>query len=346
MKRLVFYSFILYIIICLIFQNCRESSISKLDFPIEVDLKSTSISIPVKVYGKLSSVIIYNDLLLCIEPFSDSIYSVFKLPSCSFIGSFGTNGRGPNEFNQPAASNTSLYENGIVSYDLSDRFFKIDLSEYITNKTVKVSNIKLPGEISMLNNGFMLNDSIIIGKPYVGGKDNSPFVRYNINSGKVESFGIWPDIYPVDREKLFWSIYSGRSRVKPDQSMFATFVFKVKMFQIYKSNGDLYKEKIIETQEDFFENEWIRPYPIQYYTCVRATDSYIYALNVACPGPKMPENIPTLEIWDWEARPIAKISLDIPVNQFDISKDGKFMYCIDWNTMDKIFLYDLTRIFD
>lgn len=343
MKRFLL-GILIFCVIISSFQSCRKSRFSKLDFPIYVNLKCKPIDIPIKIYGKLSSVVIFNDLLVSIEPYGDSIFSVFKLPSCSYIGSFGMNGRGPNEFNQPAGSNTSLYENGIVFYDLSDRFFKIDLTEYITNRTFKISTIKLPGEISTLNNGFMLNDSIICGKPYFGGKDNSPFIMYNINSRKIESFGIWPDIYPEDKKKLFYSIYQGRSRVKPDQSMFATFVFKVKMFQIYKSNGDIYKEKIIETQDNFFENGWIKPYPNFYYTCVRTTDSYIYTLNVSCPGPKMPENKPTLEVWDWEARPIAKIALDISVNQFDITKDGKFMYCIDWNTMDKIFLYDLTKV--
>ncbi len=316
----------------------------KLDFPSQVELKSKSISIPPKIFAQLSSIIVHNNLLISIEPNNDTIFSVFELPGCKYVASFGINGRGPNEFNRPDARNAVSTKNGICFKDLSDRFIDLDLTSFTKNKSFKSHITKLPGEIEALNNGFRLNDSIICGMPYVGGKDNKPYIRYNINSKKVESFGTWPSLYPKVNDELLWLIYPGRSRVKPDQSMFVTFMFNIKMFRIYKNTGQLYKEIIMETQDNFFEGQWIRSYPVTYYTCVRVTDKYIYALNASCIGPEMPKKNPTLEIWDWNGNPVTKIQLDIPVSQFDIANDGKILYCIDWSTMDRIFTYNLEKI--
>jgi hypothetical protein len=341
MKRFSFALFILTMNLILVAQSNRTR---KVDFPKQIKLINQAISIPPKIYAQLSSIIIYNNLLISIEPNNDTIFSVFKLPSCKFISSFGINGRGPNEFARPDARNAVATKLGLNLKDLSDRFINIDLSDFIKTNVFNISFTKLPGELEALNNGFQLNDSVICGMPYMGGRNNKPYIRYNLKTKKVETFGTWPELYPKEREKIFWLIYSGRSRVKPDKSMFATFMFDVKMFRIYKNTGELYKEVIIETQDNFFNGQWIRSYPLNYYTCIRATDSYLYALNEACSGPEMPKNLPTLEIWDWNGNPVAKIQLDISVSQFDITKDGKMMYCIDWSTMDKIFTYNLESV--
>lgn len=315
-------------------------------FPIQIKLKSKSIPTPPKFYGKMSSILIFNNLLISIEPYNDTIFSIFELPNCNFISSFGINGRGPNEFATPDSRNAFVTKNGITFKDLSERFISIDLTNYLKNRTYVLHITKLPGELEILNNSFWLNDSTICGLPYIGGRFNKPYIRYNINTKKIDPFGIWPNIYPhrKETEKQSWIIYAGRSRVKPDQSMFVTFMFNIKMFRIYMNSGELFKEIILETQDNFFEGNEIRSYPKMYYTCIRTTDKYIFALNTACSIAEMPKKVPTLEIWDWNGKPIAEIQLDIPVNQFDITQDGKLVYCNDWNTMDKLYIYDVSGI--
>lgn len=324
--------------------NAQSSRPKNTEFPIQIEPSSRSITIPPKIYGHLSSIIIYKNLLVSIEPYNDTIFSVFKLPSCKYLGCFGINGRGPDEYFRPDARNAVATNNGVLLKDLSDRFIFTDLNNYLENRTFRTRVIKVPGELEALNNGFLLNDSIVCGMPYVGGRENKPYVKFDMNTKKVEYFGYWPTLYKGVKDKANWILYSGRSRVKPDRSMFVTFMFYVRMFRIYRCSGELYQEVILETPQKLIENGELRPYPKQFYTCIRVTNDLILALNTACSGPEMPKTNPTLEIWNWNGKPVAKVLLDRPISQFDIENEGKLLYCIEWNTMDKIFVYNLSEV--
>lgn len=321
-----------------------QGKVQKIVFPISKSVSHKTISIPPKIYASLSTILIYENYLVSIEPDSDTIFSIFQLPGCKYIGSFGKIGRGPGEFFTFDARNAFVTQDGIKFKDTRNQFVEVNLRSYLKTGKPSLTIIKLPGEMDTMSDGFQLNDSIYCGRPYMGGRDNKPYIRCNIKTKVVETYGEWPNLYPKERQKTFWTLYGGRSRVKPDKTMYVSFLNVIKMFRIYDSAGNLKKEVVMELQDNLFDGDWIKSYPVLYYTCIRTTNKYIYALNIACRGPDSPKTIPSLEIWDWNGNPIANLKLDIPVSQFDITRDGKSVYCIDWVTMDKIFLYDLGDI--
>ena len=67
------------------------------DFPKKISPKYEEYEVP-PVLLKPSRLIIIDTLLLVYQGRPDTIFSLFKLPECSFITSFGIKGRGPDEF--------------------------------------------------------------------------------------------------------------------------------------------------------------------------------------------------------------------------------------------------------
>ena len=115
------------------------------------------------------------------------------------------------------------------------------------------------------------------------------------------------------------------------------------MFMIYNSNCTIEKKILLEKQKDFFDGKWITKNPIKYYTCVRATNEYLFVLCHNEHTQNLPNNKPTLEIWDWNGNPIAYLKLDQPICSFDVTDDNSKIYATSFNDMDKIFLYKIRK---
>jgi len=340
---------IILLLLPVLFLNINNGPLQKLErieFPIVDNISSVGIQVPPIIFTQRSEVVLTGEYFIVIEPHAEKIFSVFKLPDCTYLGGFGKLGRGPLEFHYPDAWTATRSPDGIKIFDVNKGLLYIDLNDFLFNKTYSINkHIRLPGELYPLNDAFQLNDSIICGIPYAGFVDKA-YARYNIRSLKLDYFGEYPSLYPEIREKLFWLIYGRRSTVKPDESKFASFCWQVKMFRIYRNDGTLEKEVVMEKQRDFFDGEWIRMNPIKYYGAIKSTDNYIYALCENERTHNLLENIPTLEIWDWKGNPIACLKLDKSICTFDIDEASMKIYCIDRQITDKIFVYDLCKVLE
>ncbi len=322
-------------------QNTDSSSVR---FPIQESISGYAYETPPVIFSKNNNIIVAGNYLIEIEPSSSTIFSVFELPDVNYIGGFGAKGRGPKDFPLVDAL-TANYEDGDISiYDLQNGFMFINLDDFHENKDYAILNtLKIPLSLSPLNDAILLTDSVICGQPYGGQRDES-YVRFNVLSNEVDYFGDYPDLYLTSRKNIFWQIYNRRSVVKPDKTKFASFCSQIKMFRIYNNDGTLGKEVVMETQEDFFEDEWIRINPIKYYGIVQATDDYIYVLCENANDDDLLDNKPTLEIWDWDGNPIASFSLDRSISAFDVTMDNKSIYCTDRTVVDSIYRYDISEI--
>lgn len=230
-------------------------------------------------------------------------------------------------------------------YDVQRGFLFINLKKFeLKNKFSIEKQIKIPGELTPLNDAFILNDSIVIGLPYVKMADKFKYVQYNYKTDKISYFGQYPDLYPKDRKRLFPNIYSSKSVIKPDESKFASFCDGVKMYRIYNSGKELEKEVFLKKQKDFFEGQWIRKNKIKYYTCIRSTDEYLYALCQNEHSNDLSQSNPTLEIWDWHGNPIAFLKLDQSIFSFDVTDDNNKIYATSFGDRDKIFLYSIDNL--
>ena len=307
-------------------------------------MENTKLSRPISGVGFSAT----GKYLIIIEQEAMDIFSVFELPELAYKGGFSKTGRGPSEFIALDSRSGEATTDGLKICDVNTGFVFISLKDFSKNKSFTISKIiKLSGALRPLNDATQINDSIIIGLPYPQSNKliiDEPFVRYNSNSKKNDYFGQYPNIYPKTRRSIFWEIFTRGTVVKSDNSKFASFFNQVKMFRIYKTDGTLEKEQIMKTQDDFFEGEWVRENAISYYSIVKATNNYIFAICENQHSHDLLQNKPILEIWDWNGNPIASIQMDRPVSGFDVSDDNKQIYFIDRQTMDNIFVCDLTQI--
>ncbi len=320
-----------------------KSNNIEIKFPIEKSINFTTIEVPPVVYANTPGVVITGNFLIVMRSFSGSpLYFVFEMPNCKYLGYFGMLGKGPNEFEVPDARSARPTEKGFKIFDTHKGLLFVDLTSFSSNKSFKVKQIKLPGELYILNDAVQINDSIIYGMPYAG-KTEKLYVKYNIHSSKIDYFGEYPAFFPKGNKGNYWGLIWRYSVVKPDGTKYASFFARFKMFRIYNNFELLLKEKIMEVPENTFNPKRKAGNIGTYYNVVKATNKYIYAICLNGHFNET-EDYPTLEVWDWDGNPVAKLKLQNFVFSFDITQDNKKIYCMDREIDDKIFVYDLGNV--
>ena len=103
---------------------------NKKKLPVRKHIDGRVINVKPIIYSTRSSTLIYDDYLVQIETWADTLFQVFKLPACKYIGGFGQKGRGPKEFPSHDAYSSGCYENGIYIHDAYRGFQFIDLTSF------------------------------------------------------------------------------------------------------------------------------------------------------------------------------------------------------------------------
>ena len=338
---------ILLILIC--FEFCFEFELKsqnvEIKFPIEKTIVPNKIDVEPVIYAKTPGVVISNNKLIVMRSYSVPLYSVFEIPLCKYIGSFGSRGKGPNEFEYPDARTATASSNGFKLFDSRKGLLFVDISKYsISKKQFSIEQIKLPGELYILNDAIQVNDSIIYGLPEAW-KSDKMFVKYNINSYEIDYFGEYPEFCSKMEKDYVWGLLWRHSVCKPDGTRFASFFDNFKMFRIYNNSEKLEKEVVMDIPDVVHmcnrkEGERTKIF----YRVVKSTNEYIFAMCINETSDKTLEINPTIEIWDWDGNPIAKLKMDNPIFSFDVTPSNKALYCIDRIITDKIFVYNLESI--
>jgi hypothetical protein len=341
----------LYLITISLLYSCKKEITIDLSFPLEKIIVSDSINVAPVIYASNPNLLIAGDYLVLIENKAEKIFSLFKIPECTYTGGFGVIGRGPNEFNQINPYSVSGTHNSVKIFDYEKGLIEVDFKNFPEEPTIN-QILEFPDILKYLNSAFEINDSIICGIPYPqvemkNGKpeyqiSNKPYIRYNANSKEVDYFGNYPKLYPKKYSDKFWLIYMNLSAVKPDRLNFVSVGYNIKSLSIYNNMGKLTKEVIMKAPDNLFLNQSINPEILIFYDAVKVTDKYIYAICENSKHDNLLNNIPYLEIWDWSGNPIALIKFDRSVAAFEVTKDDKKIYFIDRQSRDKIFRVDLT----
>lgn len=338
------------LMICLIF-SCKEEITSDLPFPIEKKIISDSITVAPVIFASNPVLLISGEYLVLIETKAEKIFSLFKIPECTYTGGFGVIGRGPTEFNQINPYSATATNKGVQIFDYEKGLIEVDFMNFPEDPAIN-QILEFPPLLKTLNSPFQINDSIICGIPYPqvelkNGKpeyqiSSKPYVRFNAKSKKVDYFGDYPKIYPEKYSDKFWVIYMNLTAVKPNKENFVSVGYNIKSLSIYHNDGKLKKEVIMKAPDNLFINESINPDILIFYDAIKVTDKYIYTICENSKHGNLLNNIPSLEIWDWNGNPVALIKLDRSVSAFEVTKDDTRIYFIDRQSQDKIFTIDLT----
>jgi hypothetical protein len=330
--------------------SCKKVTVEDITFPIEKKLVSDSFIVPPVIYASHPGIVITGENLVIIETEAERIFSIFNLLGCKYIGGFGVLGRGPEEFNEINPYSATATVRGIRIIDYKKGVIEIDMTDFPTNVSSR-NVVTFPVIFQYLNSPFQINDSIICGIPYPQAIERKgqieakfskrPYIRLNTKSNEIDYFGSYPKLYSKKYFDSYWIIYMNLTVVKPDKEKFVSVGYFIKSLNIYTNDGTLSKELIMRAPDDLLGEESINPKASLYYDAIKATNKYIYVICEDTQQDKVLNNLPNLEVWDWNGNPITLFKLDRPVAAFEVTPDDKKIYFIDRKTQDRIFTYDL-----
>ena len=342
MKNLIYIPIIL---VTLLFCQCnskRNTTITIKNTTATNSLKGRSIKVsedllmPVKVFA-------IDDKLVVFDRVNSDFFKVFKIPEMELLYSFGSKGRGPNEFSHIDPNSMKVVGN------------KICLLDGNTLKYLNVGNDKITVEQSKTivmgqaptNRLLVLNDSIYISD-ILGDNLEHEFQRVNLNQRKIEkTFGDYPDEgirLKNDIEK--YQTYMKASASSPKGDKIISFYLNFNRFKILDNQGKLLKEVVIESNLPKYKPKDPKSSVI-YRSEPFATKDFVYVLAIEQVQNEVMSNIssfkPKLEIWNWEGELQAKYLLDKPIITFTISEENSKLYGTSIADPNKLYEFNLTR---
>lgn len=126
------------------------------DFKDKAELKADRIEVPpVLLYPR--SVYLLNDKLVVLNEKTDTVFSVYNLPECSYWGQFGQKGQGPEDFNLPLIYAVRTENDSFSLFD-SDCLKTIVFED----NRFSVLSSKFPVENFVINNLVYLKDGAYV----------------------------------------------------------------------------------------------------------------------------------------------------------------------------------------
>ena len=286
---------------------------------------------------------ICEDKLVLYHMKKDTLFDIFQLPDCEFLYSAGIIGMGPNDFINIDVRSFRPTPNGFLFYDtgvkiLKEVFIK-ENSLFIDNENRKHFETD-----HMPVNGFTkLNDSLYF---YFGDMNNKEveYALYNYNS-QTEYTSItypnWAKKQTLDQLPIF--TYMKNVVTKPDGEFFVSFYTYFKRLRIYDQMGVLCNDIKVEIPP--FNNNIetnTEERLLSYYGYPKTVGDYIYVFCKNAKYKNMFEVSTTeLQVWKWDATPVATYDLGVNLTHFAISEKYHKIYAVDSQHEECFYVFDL-----
>jgi len=345
MKILIKFSIIFLLVLISI--SCTKNKFEERvisNFPIEQNLKGRNTKI--KMYCPVIIDIIDTNLLI-VDICSDDAFHVFNLKTLEKIGSFGSKGKGPNEFVSPQYfGQNKVTQEGSYIFVFDDgklSFSKVDIGKALQGNDFITEEIKVPYELGafskdilMLNNGWFVGTSMS-GNGTLGISDES--------GNQTKWIDDFPDVDYLIPEDVKQIIYQSVIAMKPDGSRLVIANISFKYILVYNTNGDLeFRTKFtkIKTPKFYSMNDLMQDDTRNYYTCVYANDEYFFALDcnqTILDFKKGSKSKSRIEVYSWDGQSICLLNLDSPARYFTIDEETNTIYAVTLTTNSQIRRY-------
>jgi hypothetical protein len=295
------------------------------------------ILIPLSICSTDSNLLIYKEK-------ENQLFSIFSLPDCSYLGSFGERGQGPNDFGVLDPRSFQSTETGFKVLELGSAILKTVAFE--DNKLSVVHSEKMIQSPELSNGFYPLSDSVYLTFGEIA-KQNE-FTLFNKKSKTVTEKGSYPQWGAseiMEPSQLFFT-YLKVCVVHPGGQKFAAFYSRFKRLRIYDSSVTLLHDINVQIEpcSTNFEVE-MNKRPIYYIGRPQAIGDYIYALcaNSEGYGPEISGSY-ELQVWDWDGNPTACYQFDRRVSVLTISEKHNKIYALDMFNDDELYVYDLPKL--
>ncbi len=335
----------------------REKVVSFKEFKNQISVSGKSCSeIKDDIYPMFMG--IKDSILVLCDIQSDPHVYVYSLPYLKFLGSFGSQGKGPVDLldpvfwgqfeNNPHSQKAWFYQPNAMRYSL------IDIQKATSGKdyTEFDKQIILPPHIGTAVNIILLDENTIVAS---GRVSEGEFMIYNTSTKRTE----WkPFLIDFDKQfmddikkaKMFNSYKQGIIKAKPDGTRFVKAFGYIPVIDVYNNKAELifsiiqdsYRKPDINAKNKQFE-----PETRVYYTNVFLSDKCIYALNQNCTLQELSEGSCTdveIHMFSWTGDPLYKIILNESIGSlapFAVDELNNSIYVVNPKSQD-----DYLSVFD
>lgn len=300
--------------------------------------------INIEVLGA-SNLHIIDTFLLFQTPKLDQYYAIYTLNKFTNCGHFINKGQGPNDFSTCLTPIHKIEEDvSVLFYDYnSNDIISMNLSETVKRQHETLS--KTPIKIKDINNIYQI---------YPINKIDY-FVNFLDIDNLNQHYAIWND---ENKKLLKNDIVLNSQNISIDNSyLLATYCRYNEKKKIYvsamnfvdqinfhsiESNEKSFCISISDHITDIKDIEKIEmPEKIEYYTDLRSSDSYLFALyaNQSRKDWAVNQRPAKIQVFDWEGNPILEIKTKEKIIRFDIDANNNKVYGI--TEAEELYCYDL-----
>lgn len=343
MKSLV-YSSILILLCC----SCAGNT-EKVDVITAFEETGTLIAVVQKIPDPIllpRFIGIANNQLFVYKEKEEKLFEFFTLPDCSFLGSAGSRGQGPNEFGLLDTRSFRTSENDFSVVEAGSNILKRVVFE---DSSLTVTHAERVFEQGAPNNGFyLLKDSIYLTLGNI--TESNEYCLLNKKTGDISQAGRYPqwttNQLNKDNSLIFFN-YLKSCVVHPDGDKFAAFYGYFKRLRIYNHTATLLHDIDVNIEPcytNFQTGAETKEQPVYYIGQPQATKDYIYALcsNAKGSGLTVPSAC-ELHVFDWGGKPIACYKFDRRVSLFTLSEKYNKIIALDNRIDDELYIYDLPK---
>lgn len=291
------------------------------DFKDKAELKADRIEVPpVLLYPR--SVYLLNDKLVVLNEKTDTVFSVYNLPECSYWGQFGQKGQGPEDFNLPLIYAVRTENDSFSLFD-SDCLKTIVFED----NRFSVFSSKFPVENFVINNLVYLKDGSYVCS---AGFESEYELRYIFKDGTYKESGA----YPEKSEGRFENVlsrnqaYSNIIVAKPDGSRLALVYQFIRRNRIYDDSGNLLSDNVMTLEPGSSEPALNDDERCIHAIAVYATDRYFYTLNLDMTAQELgtANKFPNIQVFDWNGTPVKQLYLDCYISSFVVDETNQILY--------------------
>ena len=305
-----------------------------------IHLNETIILEPINVSGSMFTT---DDYLVIYQLKIDSmLFRYYSLDDLQFVLGGGRRGRGPDEFVTPPNVRSFIVEGNGFNCISTPFTYMVHIEDNDLRIVRHESELDITLRSFGSNNFAKVAEDVYCVSNANLGK-NYEFVLFDKkgeNARWVSPYPNWANVNLSEGQGFL--TYVSTVVANPELKRFIVFYAYFRRVRMFDSEGKMIKDISVEFPFKFPQYE-PKSRVLAYSQIPYYDDKYIYLISLNGESSKKGEST-ELQIWNWNAEPVAILNLDKRLNQFTISQEKKRLYAINPNNdiiNNKIFWCDL-----